>query len=74
MTAARLTAAALALGLLLAASAFGAGAGSAPPVEIRYSFDDGITATGPDTFTVFRNAKGSVQLSTAEVFYGSLDP
>jgi len=57
---------ALALGLLLAAAtAFGAGAGSAPPVLIRYSFDDGLTATGPDTFTVFRNAKGSVQLSTA---------
>jgi hypothetical protein len=37
----------------------------AEPVRIRYSFDDGLAATGPDTFTVFRNAKGSVQLSTA---------
>jgi tetratricopeptide (TPR) repeat protein len=36
-----------------------------PPFLVRYSFDDGLTATGPDTFTVFRNAKGSVQLSTA---------
>lgn len=38
---------------------------AAEPVRIRYSFDDGLAATGPDTFTVFRNAKGSVQLSTA---------
>jgi hypothetical protein len=37
----------------------------AEPVRIRYSFDDELAATGPDTFTVFRNAKGSVQLSTA---------
>jgi hypothetical protein len=50
----------------LAALALAAGsAAAAPPVNIRYSFDDGLTATGPDTFTVFRNAKGSVQLSTA---------
>lgn len=41
-----------------------AGAAS-PPFLVRYSFDDGLTDTGPDTFTVFRNAKGSVQLSTA---------
>jgi len=40
-------------------------AAAAPPVNIRYSFDDGVTSTGPDTFTVFRNAKGSVQLSPA---------
>jgi hypothetical protein len=40
-------------------------AAAAPPVNIRYSFDDGVTPTGPDTFTVYRNAKGSVQLSTA---------
>lgn len=46
--------------------AFAAGAvQGAEPVRIRYSFDDGLAATGPDTFTVFRNAKGSVQLSTA---------
>jgi tetratricopeptide (TPR) repeat protein len=47
-------------GLLLARAGHGA-----EPVRIRYSFDDGVTATGPDTFTVFRNAKGNVQLSTA---------
>jgi hypothetical protein len=41
-----------------------AGAAS-PPFLVRYSFDDGLTDTGPDTFTVFRNAKGSVQLSRA---------
>ena len=50
-------------GLLLALS--GRIAHGAEPVRIRYSFDDGLAATGPDTFTVFRNAKGSVQLSTA---------
>jgi hypothetical protein len=38
-------------------------------VLIRYSFDDELTATGPDTFAVFRNAKGSVEVSTA--FHGS---
>jgi hypothetical protein len=46
--------------LLLAGALHGA-----EPVRIRYSFDDEVTATGPDTFTVFRNAKGNVQLSTA---------
>jgi hypothetical protein len=51
--------AALLLGLALAAGAESSG------FLVRYSFDDGATATGPDTFTVFRNAKGSVQLSTA---------
>ena len=50
--------------LLLAILAVPAGA-AAPPFLVRYSFDDGLTATGPDTFTVFRNARGSVQLSTA---------
>lgn len=49
--------------LLLALSA--GIAHGAEPVRIRYSFDDEVTATGPDTFTVFRNAKGNVQLSTA---------
>jgi hypothetical protein len=61
-------AAALALGLVLMAGladAADTAAAVAPPVNISYSFDDGITATGPDTFTVFRNARGSVQLSTA---------
>jgi hypothetical protein len=49
---------------LLALLGVPAGAAS-PPFLVRYSFDDGVTATGPDTFTVFRKAKGSVQLSTA---------
>lgn len=39
------------------------GAGS--PILVRYSFDDDLTATGPDTFRVFRDAKGSVTLATA---------
>ena len=35
------------------------------PILVRYSFDDGKTDTGPDTFSVFRNARGNVQLSNA---------
>lgn len=54
-----------ALLLLLAFDGAWAAGAAAPPFLVRYSFDDGATATGPDTFTVFRNAKGSVQLSTA---------
>jgi hypothetical protein len=42
-----------------------AGQAAAEPFLVRYSFDDGLVATGPDTFTVYRYAKGSVQLSTA---------
>jgi hypothetical protein len=42
-----------------------AGRAAAEPFLIRYSFDDGRVATGPDTFTVYRYAKGSVELSTA---------
>lgn len=30
---------------------------------IRYSFDDALTATGPDTFQIFEHASGSVALS-----------
>ena len=51
--------------LLLAFDGAWATGAAAPPFLVRYSFDDGAVATGPDTFTVFRNAKGSVQLSTA---------
>jgi hypothetical protein len=47
----------LGLLLLLAVLAVPAGAAS-PPFLVRYSFDDGLTDTGPDTCTVFRNAKG----------------
>ncbi|HEY0157556.1 MAG TPA: hypothetical protein VGF28_09750 [Thermoanaerobaculia bacterium] len=31
---------------------------------VRYSFDDGLTDTGPDTFAVFQHAKGHVRLSS----------
>ncbi len=59
-------AAAAGIGILLAVLLLAGPAGAAaPPFLVRYSFDDGLTATGPDTFTVFRNAKGSVELSTA---------
>jgi hypothetical protein len=37
---------------------------------VRYSFDDNNVATGPDTFTVFRNSKGDVSLSTLYRFSG----
>jgi hypothetical protein len=53
------------LGLVLLLTAPRLAQAAAPPFLVRYSFDDGAVATGPDTFTVFRNAKGSVQLSTA---------
>jgi hypothetical protein len=36
---------------------------SPPGLLVRYSFDDGLTDTGPDTFAVFQNAKGHVRLS-----------
>ena len=32
---------------------------------VSYSFDDLDTATGPDTFAIFQNAKGNVRLSKA---------
>jgi hypothetical protein len=35
-----------------------------PGLLVRYSFDDGLTDTGPDTFAVFQNAKGHVRLSS----------
>src|SRR5687767_13753412 len=31
---------------------------------VQYSFDDGLTDTGPDTFAVFQHAKGHVRLSS----------
>jgi hypothetical protein len=52
--------------LLLAAPLVGAEKPS--PILVSYSFDDGKTDTGPDTFSVFRNARGargSVELSNA---------
>jgi len=55
--------AAVALALLMAAP-------TAPNVLVQYSFDDGLTDTGPDTFAVFQNAKGHVRLSTAIHYSG----
>ena len=55
----RLAPAALLL-LLPAIPAPGEGA-----VLVRYSFDDEATETGPDTFRVFANSKGTVRLSHA---------
>jgi hypothetical protein len=42
-----------------------AGAEKPSPILVSYSFDDGKTHTGPDTFSVFRNASTDVQLSNA---------
>ena len=60
----------LALALLALALA-GASSDASPvvgmkpsPVLAQYSFDDRLVDTGPDTFAVFRNARGNVQLST----------
>lgn len=39
-------------------------------VLVQYSFDDDNIATGPDTFMVFNNAKGSMALSTEYQFSG----
>ncbi|MEO8056554.1 MAG: hypothetical protein ABI768_15440 [Acidobacteriota bacterium] len=53
--------------LLLAFLAFPALAVDGPPdgLLVAYSFDDELTETGPDTFRVFANAKGTVRLSRA---------
>lgn len=56
----RPTAALLLLPLLAAIPAV---AEEPSPILVSYSFDDGKTDTGPDTFSVFRNARGNVQLS-----------
>jgi tetratricopeptide (TPR) repeat protein len=37
---------------------------------VRYTFDDDLVDTGPDTFTVFQSGKGSVRLSTLQHFSG----
>ena len=57
----RPTAALLLLPLLAAIPAV---AEEPSPILVSYSFDDGKTDTGPDTFSVFRNARGNVQLSS----------
>jgi hypothetical protein len=47
--------------------ALGASAANVPGsgILVRYSFDDELTETGPDTFHVFSNSKGTVRLSRA---------
>jgi hypothetical protein len=58
----RNTAVLLLLSLLAALPAVAA---EPSPILVSYSWDDGKTETGPDTFAVFRNARGNVQLSSA---------
>ncbi len=41
-----------------------------PSALVRYSFDDDLLDTGPDTFSVFQFGRGSVRLSTAQRFSG----
>jgi len=43
---------------------------AAPPALVRYSFDDDLLDTGPDTFSVFQFGQGSVRLSTVYRFSG----
>lgn len=52
--------------LVLALALAGASPASGKPsaVLVSYSFDDSLVDTGPDTFSVFRNARGNVQLSS----------
>ncbi len=55
--------------LLLVASLLGA-VSAAPaaepsPILVRYSWDDGNVEAGPDTFSVYRNGRSSVQLSNS---------
>jgi hypothetical protein len=47
---------------LAAANAFAQGEGGT--TLVRYSFDDGQVDTGPDTFAVYENARGSVELAS----------
>jgi len=43
---------------------------AAPHALVRYSFDDDLLDTGPDTFSVFQFGQGSVTLSTVYRFSG----
>jgi hypothetical protein len=43
---------------------------SAPAALVRYSFDDDLLDTGPDTFSVFQAGQGTVRLSTVYRFSG----
>lgn len=38
--------------------------------SLRYSFDDSLTASGPDTFQIFEHSSGSVELSSVYRFSG----
>ena len=42
----------------------------APSILAQYSFDDSVVETGPDTFAIFQNARGSVRLSWSDHFSG----
>jgi hypothetical protein len=55
----------LLVSVLPALPAFSESAAAPSPILVSYSWDDANTDTGPDTFTVFRNARGNVQLSNA---------
>jgi hypothetical protein len=50
---------------LILLTALPASAAGPSPILVSYSWDDGKVDTGPDTFSVFRNARGNVQLSNA---------
>ena len=41
-----------------------------PSILAQYSFDDASIETGPDTFAIFQQAKGSVRLSWSDHFSG----
>ena len=43
---------------------------AAPPALVRYSFDDDLLDSGPDTFSVFQFGQGSVTLSSLFRFSG----
>lgn len=51
--------------LLLTLAALPAAGAEPSSILASYSFDDGWTDTGPDTFSVFRNARGDVRLSNS---------
>ena len=57
------------IGVLLAAGAW-AQPQAAPTTLVRYSFDDDLIDTGPDTFAVFQSGKGSVRLSLVYRYSG----
>ena len=57
------------IGVLIAAGA-SAQPQAAPTTLVRYSFDDDLIDTGPDTFAVFQSGKGSVRLSLVYRYSG----